>query len=90
MHWLPNAQAASLIRSGLRIAALLMLTIGFWRNDKMVLGLAIAFLAIFIVAFNYQLQTTLLVKSYIFLTTGVLLVGLWYLVFQRRQVIKEK
>lgn len=72
------------------LAALLVLTIGFWRNDTVLMGLALAFMTTFIGVFYYNLQTTLLVKSYILLTTGGMLVGLWYLVFQRRQVIKEK
>jgi hypothetical protein len=80
---------ASLQTPGI-LAALLVLTIGFWRNDKVLMGLAVGFLAVFIGVFYYNLQTTLLVKSYIMLTTGTLLLVLWYVVFRRGEMIKEK
>jgi hypothetical protein len=55
------------------LAAITMLLLGFWRGHRLLMGLAIGFLVFFIGAFYYNLDLTLLEKSWILLATGLLL-----------------
>jgi uncharacterized membrane protein len=55
------------------LAAITMLLLGFWRGHRLLMGLAIGFLVFFIGAFYYNLDLTLLEKSWILLATGILL-----------------
>jgi len=54
------------------LAGLLVIVLGFWRRNALLLGLAYAFLAGFIIYYYNTLQTTLLVKSLILMATGIL------------------
>ena len=64
---------ASLKAPGI-IAALYMLAIGFHRANRLIMGISIAFLVVFLSAFYYNLDITLLNKSYILLGTGTILI----------------
>ena len=61
------------------IAALLVLLLGFQRGNHVLTGLAIIFLAVFLVAFYYHLDLTLLAKSGILFISGIGLIGLRFL-----------
>lgn len=71
--------AASLNAPGI-IAALFVLAIGFERGEQIITGLAIAFLAIFLSAYYYNMEITLLMKSYVLLAAGTILLLLRLLV----------
>jgi uncharacterized membrane protein len=58
------------------LAAVIVLVLGFQRGNRLLLGLGAAFLAVFLIAFYYHLDVTLLVKSLLLLATGLLLLGL--------------
>ncbi len=55
------------------LAAILVLVVGFWRNNQLLLGLAAAFLLFFLGAYYYNLNITLLNKSFALMATGILL-----------------
>jgi len=58
------------------IMALIILLLGFSRADRVLLGVAIGFFAVFLAAFFYGIEVTLLMKSVVLVATGiVLLVG---------------
>lgn len=61
------------------IAALLVLLLGFQRGNRLLLGMAFMFLAVFLGAFYYDLDLTLLVKSGILVASGVGLLGLRFI-----------
>lgn len=54
-------------------AALLVLVLGYWRSNHILLGLAGAFLVFYMGAYYYSLELTLLNKSLLLLGTGGLL-----------------
>ncbi len=54
-------------------AALLVLLLGFHRGNRVLMGLALLFLPLFLVFFYYNLQQTLLLKSLTLMTSGVTL-----------------
>lgn len=58
------------------LAAILVLVLGFWRGDRPLMGLASLFLAAFIIMYYYNLEITLLIKSFILAGTGVVLLAL--------------
>lgn len=58
------------------LAALIGLLLGFQRGNQLLLGLATAFLALFLIGYYYNLEISLLTKSYILLGTGVILLAL--------------
>jgi uncharacterized membrane protein len=58
------------------LAATIVLALGFQRGNRILLGLAAIFLAIFLIAFYYNLEVTLLAKSLLLLAAGLLLLGL--------------
>jgi hypothetical protein len=58
------------------LAAVVVIVLGFQRGNRLLLGLGAVFLAVFLVAFYYHLDITLLLKSLILLATGLLLLGL--------------
>jgi uncharacterized membrane protein len=58
------------------LAAVIILVLGFQRGNRLLLGLGAVGLAVFLIAFYYHLEITLLVKSLILLGTGLLLLGL--------------
>lgn len=62
------------------IAALLVLLLGFQRGNRLLMGLAFTFLAVFLAAFYYYLDLTLLAKSAILVVSGGGLLGLrfWF------------
>ena len=53
--------------------ALFVLTLGFHRGDRLLMGLALAFLAVFLGFFYYHLDLTLLAKSLMLIGSGVVL-----------------
>ncbi|MDY0096630.1 MAG: DUF4401 domain-containing protein [Candidatus Vecturithrix sp.] len=61
------------------IAAFLVLLLGFHRGNQLLMGLACMFLVVFLVAFYYHLDLTLLAKSAILIISGVGLIGLRFL-----------
>lgn len=67
------------------IAGIFLLFAGF-RFRHTILGvLGVAFFLIFIVAYYYSMQVTLLTKSYIMLSTGILLFFVYWLAFSDRK-----
>ncbi len=65
------------------LAALSILLLGVQRGNRLLLGLAILFLATFISGFYYQLDLTLLVKSLVLISTGLLLFAIRYNLLQQ-------
>ncbi|MBI3926775.1 MAG: DUF4401 domain-containing protein [Armatimonadetes bacterium] len=55
------------------MAAVLVMTLGFYRRDPPLLGLALAFLVVFTSAYYYHLDMTLLRKSGVLAASGLLL-----------------
>jgi len=60
------------------LAALSILLLGVQRGNRLLIGLAALFLALFITGFYYQLDITLLSKSFILTSTGLLLFAIRY------------
>lgn len=62
------------------LAAVIVLLLGFWRGNVLLMGLATIFLLFFLGAYYYHLDITLLNKSYILMGTGVVLlvVRFWF------------
>lgn len=58
------------------LAALIMLLLGYWRGSSLLMGLATLFLLFFLSAYYYNLDITLLNKSYILMGTGSVLLAL--------------
>jgi hypothetical protein len=61
------------------LAAVVVIVLGFQRGNRLLLGLGALFLAVFLIAFYYHLDITLLLKSLMLLATGLLLMGLRWL-----------
>lgn len=64
------------------LAAVIVLLLGYWRNNVLLMGLATAFLLFFLGVYYYFLDITLLNKSYILMGTGVVLLVLRFLFHQ--------
>lgn len=62
------------------LAALLVLALGFWRNNRGLIGLASIFLVFYIWAYYYLLEWTLLAKSLVLFGSGLILLVLRYFV----------
>lgn len=62
------------------LAALIVLLLGFRHANRLLLGIAVVFLAIFLSAFYYTLSLTLLLKSLALIGSGMALLGLRWLV----------
>lgn len=62
------------------LAALIGLLLGFQggREARLLLGLSIAFLAVFLIGYYYNLNLTLLTKSFVLMGTGLIFLGLRY------------
>lgn len=56
-------------------AALLVLVLGFRHGRRLLMGLALAFLALFLTLFYYNLNLTLLAKSFLLMGTGLALLA---------------
>jgi uncharacterized membrane protein len=69
-------------------AALLVLVLGYWRSNHILLGLAAAFLVFYLGAYYYTLELTLLNKSLLLLGTGGLLLALRAVLLQTKQESK--
>jgi hypothetical protein len=62
------------------LAALGLLVLGYARRDALLLAMGTAFFPAFIVVFYYEMETSLLTKSYVLLASGaVLLAARWFL-----------
>jgi uncharacterized membrane protein len=57
------------------LASIMLILLGYRRRNRVLLVLAYAFMAGFIFYYYYNLQVTLLVKSFILMITGVLFLG---------------
>lgn len=55
------------------LAAVMVLVLGYWRGNVLLMGLATVFLLFFLSAYYYNLEITLLNKSYILMGTGLVL-----------------
>jgi hypothetical protein len=55
------------------IASVIVLLLGFQRGNRVLIGLALVFLTVFLTAFYYYLNITLLSKSVALITTGITL-----------------
>ncbi len=60
------------------LAAVIVLLLGRWRGNSLLLGLATLFLLFFLSVYYYNLDITLLNKSYILMGTGVALLVAWW------------
>jgi uncharacterized membrane protein len=60
------------------LAAVIVLLLGRWRSNGLLLGLATIFLLFFLSAYYYNLEITLLNKSYILIGTGAALLAAWW------------
>lgn len=81
MVWLLFGMAILLLpalRSPGILAAVIVLLLGFSRGSRLLYGAATVFLAMFLGAWYYNLETTLLLKSLLLMATGV---GLWVVRF---------
>jgi hypothetical protein len=62
------------------LAALGLLVLGYARRDSLLLAMGTAFFPVFIVVFYYEMEISLLTKSYILMASGaVLLAARWFL-----------
>jgi hypothetical protein len=64
------------------LGALLILLLGFWRSDRLLLGLAAVFLVFYLGAYYYSLEWTLLIKSLALTGTGLILLTLRYVLLR--------
>lgn len=64
------------------LGALVVLLAGFRRGNRLLTGLAAIFLAFFIIAFYYNLELTLLVKSFMLMGNGVIILVLRYVLLR--------
>lgn len=55
------------------IASIIVLSLGFQRGNRVLMGLALVFLTVFLTAFYYYLNITLLIKSVTLISTGLVL-----------------
>lgn len=53
-----------------------VLVIGFWRGERLLTALGLLFLPVFLIVFYYDLDITLLEKSFMLLAGGALMLGL--------------
>ncbi|MCB0124574.1 MAG: DUF4401 domain-containing protein [Caldilineaceae bacterium] len=60
------------------LAAVLVLLLGRWRSNGLLLGIAAIFLLFFLSSYYYNLEITLLNKSYILMGTGAALLAAWW------------
>ncbi len=57
------------------LAAVIVIVLSFQRSNRLLLGIGVVFLVVFLIAFYYHLDVTLLLKSLLLLATGLLLLG---------------
>jgi hypothetical protein len=62
------------------LAAIGLMVLGYARRDTLLLAMGTAFFPVFIVVFYYEMETSLLIKSYTLMASGaVLLAARWFL-----------
>lgn len=61
------------------IASLIVLVLGLQRGNRVLIGLALVFLSIFLIAYYYYLDITLLMKSISLMSAGLVLLGLRFM-----------
>jgi uncharacterized membrane protein len=66
--------AVSLLAPGL-IMALILVLLGFARADRILTGVGVGFFVVFLSAFFYGIEVTLLTKSMLLVATGVILLA---------------
>ncbi len=64
------------------LAAIIVLLLGFRRGNRSLMGLAGAFLVLFLAAYYYSLEMTLLVKSFVLMGTGLAILIVRYLLLR--------
>jgi hypothetical protein len=65
------------------LAAIGLMVLGYARGDLHLTGIGVAFFPVFIVVFYYEMELSLLVKSWIMAGSGVVLLAVrWYLSFR--------
>jgi hypothetical protein len=64
------------------LGALIILLLGFWRNNRLIIGLSALFLVFYLGAYYYSLEWTLLVKSFALMGTGAILFVLRYILLK--------
>jgi hypothetical protein len=90
--WAP-ALAALVLLTGMTLGtpgvlmAALMLTLGFHRRSRVLLGLAVAFLVSFGAYYYYDLRLTLLLKSLTLVGSGLLLLGVRGFISRREAAV---
>jgi len=57
------------------VAALIFILLGFWRGNPLLWGASLGFLGLFVIVFYYYLDLTLLQKSLLLITTGLIFLG---------------
>jgi hypothetical protein len=62
--------------------AIILLVLGFWRNNRVLIGIASVFTVFYMGAFYYSLVWTLLQKSFALMGTGIILLLLRYAIFR--------
>lgn len=65
------------------IAALTVLLLGFRRGNRLLMGIALVFLAVFLSAYYYSLSLSLLLKSVALVGSGAVLLGLRWVIFKQ-------
>jgi uncharacterized membrane protein len=61
------------------IASIIVLVLGFQRGNRVLMGLALVFLTVFLIAYYYHLNITLLMKSISLMSAGLALLGLRFM-----------
>ncbi|MEN8218867.1 MAG: DUF4401 domain-containing protein [Pseudomonadota bacterium] len=61
------------------IASIIVLVLGFQRSNRVLMGLALVFLSVFLIAYYYHLNITLLMKSISLMSAGLALLGLRFM-----------
>lgn len=72
------------------LGALIILLLGFWRNNRLLIGLAAVFLVFYLGAYYYSLEWTLLVKSFALMGTGAILFLLRYILLRLRVEVRHE
>jgi hypothetical protein len=72
------------------LAAIIVLLLGFRRGNRLLMGTAAAFLVLFLAFYYYSLETTLLVKSFALMGTGLaILVARYFLLHYLKRFHNE-
>ncbi len=70
------------------VAAIIVLLLAFQRGNRLLMGLAAAFLALFLVGYYYSLEIDLLTKSAILMGTGLVCLALRYILARKVELFE--